>query len=258
MSELVAPVKIERRAEGRVLHLLLDAPKGNVLDETMLRALAAALDAHGGDPALRAMVFEGAGPSFCYGASVAEHTRERAGALLARFHGLFRQLAGLAVPSFAVVRGACLGGGLELAAWCSFVFAAPDATFGQPEIVLAVFPPLASLLLPWRLGGGRALELCVAGRSWTAAQAHAAGLVHEIAADPADACARFIAAELLPKSGTSLRFAERAVRNQLQRLLATALPELERMYLEDLMATPDANEGIAAFLERRAPRWGTP
>lgn len=251
-------LKIERRAEGRVLHLLLDTPRGNVLDERMVRELGAALEEHGADPALRAIVFEGAGSSFCYGASVAEHTWERAPAMLMRFHALFRQLAALAVPTAAVVRGACLGGGLELAAFCSFVFASPDATFGQPEIKLAVFPPLASLILPWRLGGGRALELCVAGRTWTAAEAHAAGLVHEIADDPAAACARFVAAELLPRSGTSLRLAERAVRIELDRLLRTALPQLEQLYLDELMATPDAHEGIAAFLEKRPPRWRTP
>jgi cyclohexa-1,5-dienecarbonyl-CoA hydratase len=251
-------VKVERREQGRVLHLLLDAPKPNVLDETMVRGLAAALEAHGADPALRAIVFEGAGPSFSYGASVAEHTRDRAAAMLARFHGLFRQLSALGVPTLAVVRGACLGGGLELAAWCTWMFAAPDATFGQPEIKLAVFPPMASLLLPWRLGGGRALDLCLSGRTIAAAEAHALGLVHEVAADPAGTCARFVAAQLLPKSGPSLRFAERAARRELDRLLATALPELERLYLDQLMATPDANEGIAAFIERRPPRWVTP
>jgi cyclohexa-1,5-dienecarbonyl-CoA hydratase len=251
-------LQVERRADGRILHLLLDAPKGNVLDARMVAAIAAALEAHGAAPALRAIVFEGAGPSFCYGASVAEHTRPRAAEMLAGFHGLFRRLAELAVPTVAVVRGACLGGGLELAAFSSFVFAAPDATFGQPEIKLGVFPPMASLILPWRLGGGRALALCVAGRAMTAVEALAAGLVHEVAADPAEAAQRFIAAELLPKSGPSLRFAERAARLELARVLGSALPELERLYLDELMATPDANEGIAAFLERRPPRWVAP
>ncbi len=252
------PVRVERRAEGRVLHLLLDAPKGNVLDEPMLRALAAAVDAHAGDPALRAIVLEGAGKHFCFGASVAEHARPRAAAMLERFHGFFRQLAAVAVPTVAIVRGACLGGGLELAAFASFVFASPDASFGQPEIKLAVFPPMASLLLPWRVGGGRALALCVAGRTIGAAEAQAMGLVHEVAGDPAAAAERFIAEELLPKSGPSLRFAERAARVELLRLLRDALPELERLYLGELMATPDANEGIAAFLEKRPPRWGAP
>lgn len=252
------PVRSERRAEGAVLHLLLDAPRGNLLDEAMLAELTrvlGALEGGGADPLLRAIVFEGAGAHFCFGASVAEHTRERAPAMLRQLHGLFRRLAALSVPTVAVVRGACLGGGLELAAWCSFVFASPDATFGQPEIKLGVFPPMASLILPWRLGGGRALDLCVSGRTVGAEAAHAWGLVHEVAADPAAAATRFISEQLLPRSGPSLRFAERAARQALLRALDDALPALERLYLDELMATPDANEGIAAFLERRAPRW---
>ncbi len=253
--EVFETVKAERRAEGRVLHLLLDAPKGNVLDERMLRGLDAALAAHGHDPALRAIIFEGSGPHFCFGASVPEHTRERAPAMLATFHGLFRTLAELAVPTIAVVRGACLGGGLELALWCSWIFASPDATFAQPEIKLAVFPPMASLLLPWRLGGGRAVDLCVSGRTVNAAEADAMGLVHAVAPDPSVAADAFIAEHLLPKSATSLRFAERAARLDLARRMTTDLPALESLYLDGLMATPDANEGIAAFLERRAARF---
>ncbi len=255
MSVEAPPLRATLTTEGRVLHLLLDAPKGNVLDARMIAALSAALEAHGSSPALRALVFEGAGPNFCFGASVAEHTRAKAKDMLAQLHGLFRQLARLAVPTVAVVRGACLGGGLELAAWCTWVFASPEATFGQPEIKLAVFPPMASLVLPWRLGGGRALDLCVSGRSVSALEARALGLVHDVYGAPDDAARAFVSEHLLPRSGPSLRFAERAARAGLVELLDARLPQLERLYLEELMATPDANEGIAAFLERRAPRW---
>jgi cyclohexa-1,5-dienecarbonyl-CoA hydratase len=224
----------------------------------MLAELGRVLAPLGGadaDPRLKAIVFEGAGAHFCFGASVAEHTRERAPGMLRQFHALFRRLAALSVPTVAVVRGACLGGGLELASWCSFVFASPEATFGQPEIKLGVFPPMASLILPWRLGGGRALDLCVSGRTIGAELAHAWGLVHQVAADPAQAATRFIADELEPRSGSSLRFAERAARRALIGALDDALPALERLYLDELMATPDANEGITAFLEKRPARW---
>jgi cyclohexa-1,5-dienecarbonyl-CoA hydratase len=135
------------------------------------------------------------------------------------------------------------------------LFASPEASFGQPEIKLGVFPPMASLILPWRLGGGRALDLCVSGRTIGAELAHAWGLVHEVTADPAAAAARFVAEQLLPRSGSSLRFAERAARRALIRALDDALPALERLYLDELMGTPDANEGISAFLEKRPPRW---
>ena len=142
---------------------------------------------------------------------------------------------------------------MELASYCTWIFASPSAQLGQPEIKLAVFPPMASLLLPWRLGAGRGLDLCVSGRSVTAAEALDMGLVYAITDDPRTAIMAFIAENLLPTSASSLRFAERAARLGLRRLLEETLPALEKLYLEELMKTPDANEGIAAFIEKRKP-----
>ena len=247
-------VKALVKREGRVLRLSLNAPPANVLDAEMIGELRAALEAND-DPALSAIVFEGEGPNFCFGASVEEHRAEKAAGMLRAFHGLFRKLGSMSVPTFAVVRGRCLGGGLELAAWCSFVFAHPDAELGQPEIRLAVFPPLASLLLPWRIGGGHALDLCVSGRIIRGAEAKAIGLVHQVGEDPALLCARFIDERIATCSASSLRFAEQAVRGGLYELIESRLPKLERIYLDDLMATEDANEGIAAFLQKRRPVW---
>ncbi|MCC7382263.1 MAG: enoyl-CoA hydratase/isomerase family protein [Deltaproteobacteria bacterium] len=250
-----AKVIAARELDGRVLSVRLSAPPGNVLDREMMSGIEGALDAHGLDPRLSALVFEGEGKHFSFGASVEEHTREEVGAMLPRFHALFRRLADLAIPTFAVVRGQCLGGGLELAAWCSWIFASPEAMFGQPEIRLAVFPPLASVLLPWRIGGGRALDLCVSGRSIPAAEAQSIGLVHTVASEPGAAARAFIEKQLLDKSPSSLKLTEKAVRAGIIELIAHRLPAIERLYLEELMNTPDANEGIAAFLEKRPPRW---
>jgi cyclohexa-1,5-dienecarbonyl-CoA hydratase len=151
------------------------------------------------------------------------------------------------------VRGQCLGGGLELASWCTWIAASPDARFGQPEIVLAVFPPMASLLLPWRVGGAAALDLCVSGRSYSADEALACGLIQAVT-DAPDAWWRALYTErLAPMSASSLRYAERAVRLTLTDQLDTHLPKIERIYLAELMATHDANEGIEAFIERRPP-----
>jgi cyclohexa-1,5-dienecarbonyl-CoA hydratase len=248
-------VRDELLAEGQLLRLVLSAPKGNILDTTLIEGLCRALERHD-TPRLKAIVFEGEGAHFSFGASVAEHERSRAPAMLATFHGLFRRLLGMGVPTLAAVRGQCKGGGLELAAYCSWIFASPDASLGQPEIKLGVFPPLASVLLPWRLGGGRGLDLCVSGRSLSAAEAQAMGLVFAVSADPGAAALAFAQAELLPGSASSLRFAERAARSGLARLFDETLPAIERLYLEELMATADANEGISAFLEKRKPSFG--
>jgi cyclohexa-1,5-dienecarbonyl-CoA hydratase len=249
-----AKVTAELVANGSLLDITLGG-RGNLLDTEAVAGIDRALDHYGGEPQLRLIRFAGAGDRFCFGASVDEHRPALVHSMLTRFHGLFRRLARIAVPTLAAVRGQCLGGGLELAAWCTWVFAAPDARFGQPEIKLGVFPPLASVLLPWRLGGGAALDLCVSGRSIDAESARRIGLVHTIADDPAAASDVFFAEHLAPLSPSSLRFAERAVRLGVVRRLDADLAAVERMYLDELMRTVDAVEGIDAFLGKRPPVW---
>lgn len=244
----------ELSEDGQLLKLTLNAPKGNVLDTKMIEGLTSALTRHDG-PRLKAIVFEGAGSHFSFGASVPEHQKGQVRAMLPAFHGLFRKLLAMGVPTFAAVKGQCLGGGLELAGYCSWIVASPTAMFGQPEIKLAVFPPMASILLPWRLGGARGLDLCVSGRSINAEEAHRIGLVHAVADDPVQASTAFAREHLFGSSASSLRFADRAARLGLSRIIDESLPALERLYLDELMETHDANEGIGAFLERRKPHY---
>lgn len=251
------PIREELRHGGGLLHLTLDAPKGNVLDRAMIAAITDALERHAERPELRAIVFEGAGRHFSFGASVAEHRADQVESMLQGFHALFRRLAALSVPTAAVVRGQCLGGGLELAAWCTWLFASPDARLGLPEVRLAVFPPMGSLLLPWRVGAGAALDLCVTGRIVGADEALRMGLVSRVVDDPGEAFERHYSEHLAGSSPTALRFAERAARVDLHARLERDLYRLERLYLDELMHTPDANEGIAAFLEKRPPTWAS-
>ncbi len=247
-------IRSEVRHGGQVLRLVLDRPKANVLDGEMIGGIVGALDREVG-PHTRLVLFEGAGAHFSFGASVEEHRAEQVADMLAAFHGMFRRLAEVAVPTCAVVRGQCLGGGLELASWCTWVVADPTARLGQPEIKLAVFPPMASILLPWRVGGGAALDLCVSGRTVTAEEAVAMGLVNAVCDDPEAWWEALFDAHLGRTSAAALRYAERAARHGLVRRMERDLPALERLYLDELMRTRDAHEGIAAFLERRAPAY---
>lgn len=247
-------IRAAHRLDGAVLQMVLDQPKGNVLDAAMIAAISGTLQREV-RPRTRLLVFEGAGENFCYGASIEEHQAEQAAAMLATFHGLFRQLAELAIPSCAVVRGQCLGGGLELAAWCTWIVATPDARLGQPEIQLAVFPPMASVLLPWRVGGQLAMDLCISGKVLAAEEAHCLGLINAVEENPEAWWTALVENRLAKTSASSLRFAERAVRVQLMGQLSQGLPALERLYLDELMKTHDANEGVAAFLERRRPNY---
>jgi cyclohexa-1,5-dienecarbonyl-CoA hydratase len=245
-------IEVSSRADGRVLHLLLAKPKANILDSAMIRALSSALEESVNDETCL-VVFEGQGDHFCFGASVEEHQPDQAAEMLQAFHGLFRQLADLAVPTCAVVRGQCLGGGLELASWCTWIVSTPEARFGQPEIRLAVFPPMASILIPWRAGGQTALDLCVSGRSIKAPEALAVGLINAVTEDPQVWWETLVEKHLSKTSASSLRFAELAARMDLMEAMEKRLPRLEALYLEGLMATPDAKEGIQAFLDRRNP-----
>ncbi len=247
-------IQATHKCSGRALHILLNTPKANILNAAMIGAISKAVDTMVSDETCL-IVFEGAGDHFCFGASVEEHRAEEAAAMLAAFHGLFRKLASLGVPTLAVVRGQCLGGGLELASWCTWIVATPEAQLGQPEIQLAVFPPMASLLLPWRAGGQVALDLCVSGRSLSSDAALSLGVINAVTEDPTAWWDDLVEKRLSRTSASSLRFAERAVRKQLMHQLETVLPDLEQLYLDHLMKTHDANEGIHAFIERRKPNF---
>jgi cyclohexa-1,5-dienecarbonyl-CoA hydratase len=248
-------IRAERLEGGAVRRLALAGSKGNVIDAGMSAALAAAVREAAADPSTKAILFEGEGADFSFGVSVEEHLPDRAAAMLRGFHALFRALLGAAVPSLAVVRGRCLGGGLELAAFCHRVFAAPDARLGQPEIILGAFPPVASLFLRERTGRGAAEDLCLSGRTLDAAEAARIGLVDEVADDPAAAALAYVREHLLPRSAASLRRAVRAVRADLMARFETDIAAQESLYLDDLMKTADAVEGVRAFLEKRPPRW---
>jgi cyclohexa-1,5-dienecarbonyl-CoA hydratase len=206
-------------------------------------------------PSLRAIVLTASGPNFSFGASVQEHLPEHVAGMLHDFHALFRTIAAAEVPVLAAVRGRCLGGGLELASFCNRVFAANDAQLGQPEIALGVFAPIASLLLPHRVGRPHAEDLCLSGRTIGAEDALRIGLVDEVAADPEAKAVEWVREHLLRHSGSSLRHAVRAVRGAFVETFFEQLAELEQAYVRDLMATADANEGIQAFLQKRPAQW---
>ena len=252
----MGPVTLERLDDGAMWRVAIGGSKGNVLDAAVMDALATTFREAAAEPHLKAIVIEGQGAHFSFGASVPEHLPAHVTAMLHRFHAMLLALLDARVPVLAAVRGQCLGGGLELVSLCHRVFAAPQARLGQPEIVLGVFAPVASIVLVDRVGRGAADDLCLSGRTVDAAEALALGLVDVVTHDdPADAALAWARAHLLPKSASSLRFAAQATRANLRARLAAELPAMERLYLDELMSTADAVEGLTAFMERRAPAW---
>ena len=248
-------VVVTELADGAVWRVALSRPKANVIDASMTAALDEVFVKARSASALAAILLTAEGPHFSFGASVQEHLPDQVGKMLAGFHGLFRTIAAARVPVIAAVRGQCLGGGLELVAFCHRVFVAPDTRLGQPEIRLGVFAPVASFVLPERMGRAAAEELCLSGRTITAAEAVAHGLVDVVADDPEAAALEWAREALLPHSRSSLRFAAHALREDFEHRFFASLARLERSYLEQLMATRDAVEGIEAFLAKRPPQW---
>jgi cyclohexa-1,5-dienecarbonyl-CoA hydratase len=254
-----APLRVWRERDGRLLRLRLSRPKANVLDAEMIAALDAAFaDAArpaAGLPALRGILLDAEGTHFSFGASVPEHLPDRCAQMLRSFHALLLRMLECPAPVLVAVRGQCLGGGLELASAGAMIFAAPDAKLGQPEIVLGVFAPAASCLLPERITPAAAEDLLLSGRSIDAAEAHRLGLASAVADDPEAAALAWFDAHLAGKSGASLAFAVRAARAGLVERVRAKLSALEDLYLSGLMKTRDATEGLTAFLEKRPPRW---
>jgi cyclohexa-1,5-dienecarbonyl-CoA hydratase len=248
-------IRCEASHDGALRRLTLNAPKGNVLDERMVRELDDAFRTAAADKRVKAILLCADGPHFSFGASVEEHMPEKVRDMLTGFHALFRRMAASGIPVVAAVQGVCVGGGLELAAFCHRVFAHPEASMGQPEIKLGVIAPVASLILAERVGRGAADELLLTGRSVDAHEALAMGLVDHVDADPVAAAEAWVMEYLLPLSASSLRFATRAGRLEFTQRFERILPELEELYLGQLMESHDAVEGITAFLEKREPVW---
>jgi cyclohexa-1,5-dienecarbonyl-CoA hydratase len=256
MSELV---RVRAEDDDQIWRVSFGAGTGNILDRATITELRRVLADAARAASLKAICLEGQGENFSYGASIQEHLPADATAMLEAMRGLIFDLLASQVVVVAAVKGRCLGGGLELVAVCHRIVAARSATFGQPEIKVGVFAPYASILLPERIGRAAAEDLCLTGRSIAAGEAHAIGLADEVVdADPCDRALGWIREHLVPHSASTLRLAVKAGRMALIARLSQELPRVERLYLDELMATHDAAEGLQAFLEKRPPRWRSP
>lgn len=241
--------------ERRTAWITLDRPPLNVLDIPMMESMDAALDR--ALPDCDFVVFQGAGAkAFSTGVEIADHTPERVAGMLSAFHAIFRRLAEADCVTIAGVHGYCLGGGTELATFCDFVVATESAQFGQPEIKLGCFPPVALITLPQLIGMRAAADLILTGREIDAGEAQQLGLVTNVVADHGlSAALDKLLEELRALSPAVLQLTRKTLRRLHTAEFAAQLGEVERVYLTELMKTPDAQEGIRAFLGKRAPVW---
>jgi cyclohexa-1,5-dienecarbonyl-CoA hydratase len=244
-------------ADGTRATLTMYHAKGNIITDALIHMMDVSLDRLAPMQALRLLTVEARGPDFSFGASIPEHAPGEIERVLPKTHALVRKLLAFPSPTAALVRGRCLGGGFELALACDFIFAEEGATFGLPEIALGVFPPAACALLPARVGTARATAAIVTGAPISGGDWHAAGLVTSVsrAGELAADVDRWFDANLRGRSAEALRHAVAGARLRLRQDVAALLPQLERLYLDGLMHTADAREGVAAFLGKRPPVW---
>ena len=246
---------VELRLEHRTAWITLDREPLNILNIAMMEELGKALEK--ALPACDFVVFQGAGVrAFSAGADVADHTPKRVGKMLSTFHAIFRELAEAECLKIAAVHGYCLGGGMELASVCDFVLATESAQFGQPEIKLGCFPPVAMITLPQLIGMRAATQLILTGHQISATEAHRLGLVTRVVPDyELSAAVDSLLEELRALSPAVLKLTARSLWRFHAGEFAELLQDAERVYLSELMQTKDAQEGIRAFLEKRPPIW---
>lgn len=251
-----ANIKFE--IQDRVARVTLNRPPLNVLNIAIMREINAALNDCMQQRDLAAIVFDAAegARAFSAGVAVEEHVPATVFQMLDSFHSIFRTLQQIAKPTIAVVDGPALGGGCELVLACDVVIASDRAKFGQPEIKLGVFPPIAAILLPAVIGERRARELILTGELIEAEEALRLGLVNYVVSS-AELAAK--TQEMLGKlralSASALTMGRMALDLATRQNFESALTNVENLYLHELMKTEDAEEGVRAFMEKRKPEW---
>ena len=241
----------------RLLTITLDKPPLNVLDLGLLSELDEILGSCAVEPAVDVVLLRGQGPkAFSAGVDIKDHTKEKVPKMLALVHGVIRKLLGLPQVTIAAVRGACLGGGCEVASVCDFIVASEESYFATPEISVGCYPPVALARFATLVGYHNAAEMILTGRRFNAQEAKAMGLINRVFADgELESGVESLVGELLSKSGAVMRLTVRGLRELSLRDFDTALKRSEEIYCEELLRTADVEEGVQAFLQKRQPRW---
>jgi len=236
--------------------ITLNRPPVNILNIEMMEEINRALRDFKGEEGLKVLLFRAEGKAFSAGVDVGEHVGDMVKTMIDAFHGMFRLMDELQTPSIALVNGSALGGGCELALYCDMVLATEKSTFGQPEIMVGVFPPIAALILPRIIGRKKAMELILSGKTIGAREALEMGLINRvISEDFLEEEVKGFVGEFARHSAAVLRLTKKATREGLCDDVEDGLRRIERIYLEELMKTGDATEGLKAFLEKRKPDW---
>ncbi len=247
---------IQSEVKEGVAVLTLNRAPLNVLNIEMMNEINACLEGWKNERSLKLLVIQAVGKAFSAGVDVGEHLGDLASKMIETFHKIFRLMDALKVPSIAVVNGSALGGGCELALYCDMVIATERAKFGQPEIQVGVFPPIAALIFPRAIGRKKAMELVLSGETISVQEALALGLINKVVpeAQLSEEVKAFVE-KFTKLSGIVIKLGKEAILAGLNDDVDHGLKKIEKIYLDVLMKTHDANEGLRAFMEKRKPAW---
>jgi cyclohexa-1,5-dienecarbonyl-CoA hydratase len=248
--------RITLELQAPVARIVLHNPPVNVIDIPMMEELATALAKIEGHSEISIVTIGGSQKAFSAGVDVAAHTPDKVHEMLAKFHGAIHALINSRKVTIACVHGNCLGGGAELAAVCDLVYTSESATWGFPEIKLGCYPPVAATVLSAIVGQKRAADLILTGRSISGREAAAIGLANEAVPDTEVELTVERSLDRLKKlSPVALAGAKKAIYVWDAIHFHKGLARAESIYLDELMKTEDAREGINAFLQKREPIW---
>lgn len=244
------------KKEGSIGKIIFNNGSLNILNIAMMEQINEALDDFLEDDTLKVVVIGHHGKSFSAGVDVGEHMGDTVKKMMEVFHGMFKRLNRIKVPTVACVKGAALGGGCEVAAFCDIVLASEKAKFGNPEIKVGVFPPVSAVIFPFIIGEKKSFELLLQGEIINANESHRIGLVnHVFSLESFDQEVTTFLERFTKLSKVVLQYTKKSIKLSIDSDFDTKLDEVEAFYLNELMKTHDANEGLQAFIEKRAPKW---
>jgi cyclohexa-1,5-dienecarbonyl-CoA hydratase len=247
---------IEYEKVAGIARINLNRPPLNVLNIAMMREICDAVSGCQKDKSVKMLVIAGRGKAFSGGVDVADHTADKVKEMTEVFHKMCSLVYKFPQPTLAVVNGHALGGGCELAICCDMIISSDTAKFGQPEIKLGVFPPIAAIVLPRIIGRKNALEIILSGELIDAKEAYRIGLVNKVAPhEKLGDMAQNMIDKFAALSGIVLKVTKQACGQGIDADYDAVLKKVEDIYLNKLMVTKDAEEGLKSFMEKRPPVW---
>jgi cyclohexa-1,5-dienecarbonyl-CoA hydratase len=243
--------------DGETASLTINRPPVNILDIATMEEMNDALESLTDNSDVKVLVITGSGEkAFSAGVDVSDHTADKVDRMLEVFHDIFRKMSKLDQVTVAAIKGLTLGGGCEVAIFCDTIIAADNVKIGQPEIKLAVFPPIALLVFPRLVGLKKASELLLSGKIIDANEAERIGLINKaVPLESFDAEVQEFIQPFLELSSVGIKYSKKGINLGLETNFTDGLDRIEKIYKDELMASEDAHEGLKSFLEKRKPIW---